>query len=579
MKILKLIYVCLLLLCCHACRNRPYPYTLQAADTLVYDHPDSACTLLDRMKDSILTEPQSTQMYYQLLCIKARDKAYVTHTSDSALLQVLHYYEDRNDKKHLPEAYYYAGRVYSDLKDAPQALNYYQKATELLEGGSDYRLMKVIYSQMGELFFYQDVYEEAMKAFKKAYLYNELLEDDRGMVINLCYIGNTFTALNNADSTLFYYQKAYELASEINNRAMMDRAQISLTSLYIQLKEYSSAKASLQMLDTSQLRNQISTCAVAAHLYFKIEEMDSAAYYYKELLKFNNIYAQQTAHRGLAEIAEKKSDSSSALEHLHLYNSWTDSIKKITNGENIRKLQSLYNYQLRERENAQLKADKEDLKQWMAYGGIILILLTFSSITYWMYAQSKRKQLKIQLEKLKQVKKEQYEKSNNFIEQNKRKINELENELLLSKQKNDAIYKLLLTQKEQLLRINSKVEIDQKEQALLEVAFRQSDIYNKFKSAVTSKEIVIESKDWEMLRVQIDHCYKDFTSRLYSIYPVSDIEMKICLLLKIKINVTGISMLTERSKSTIVSARKKLYEKTHGKPGKPEEWDFFIYAL
>ena len=27
----------------------------------------------------------------------------------------------------LPEAYYYAGRVYADLGNAPQALDYYQK--------------------------------------------------------------------------------------------------------------------------------------------------------------------------------------------------------------------------------------------------------------------------------------------------------------------------------------------------------------------------------------------------------------------------------------------------------------------
>ena len=84
----------LLLLCLYACNNKPYPHTMQVADKLVYSNPDSACLLLEQLRDSITTEPKATQIYYQLLNIKARDKAYITHTSDSLILEVLHYYED-----------------------------------------------------------------------------------------------------------------------------------------------------------------------------------------------------------------------------------------------------------------------------------------------------------------------------------------------------------------------------------------------------------------------------------------------------------------------------------------------------
>ena len=179
----------------YSCGNHPYPPILQRVDTLVYSDPDSTIILLEQLKGEITLEPETTQMYYQLLTIKAKDKAYITHTSDSLIRQVLHYYENTNDKKHLPEAYYYAGRVYSDLGDAPQALDYYQKAAERLEGSTDYQLLKVVYSQMGELFLFQDVYEEAMEAYRKAYQYAAMIKDNRGMIINLRNIGTTFTAL------------------------------------------------------------------------------------------------------------------------------------------------------------------------------------------------------------------------------------------------------------------------------------------------------------------------------------------------------------------------------------------------
>lgn len=111
-----------------SCDSKPYPQVLQLADSLANTCPDSAIVLLEQFKNSASQESKETQMYYQLLTIKARDKAYITHTSDSLILEVLHYYEKREDKKHLPEAYYYAGRIYRNLGDAPQALEYFFKA-------------------------------------------------------------------------------------------------------------------------------------------------------------------------------------------------------------------------------------------------------------------------------------------------------------------------------------------------------------------------------------------------------------------------------------------------------------------
>lgn len=171
------LHVAILLLCTCSCHNKPYPKSMQAADYIVNTVPDSAVVLLEQLKDSISSEPQSTQIYYYLLSTKAKDKAYIPHTSDSLILQVVHYYENKKDKKHLPEAYYYAGRICRDLGDAPQALDYFQKAIEVLEESNKYRLLSRIYSQMGTLYMYQDIYDEAMDSYKKAYQYDILTKD------------------------------------------------------------------------------------------------------------------------------------------------------------------------------------------------------------------------------------------------------------------------------------------------------------------------------------------------------------------------------------------------------------------
>lgn len=73
----------LLLLCLYACNNKPYPHTMQVADKLVYSNPDSACLLLEQLRDSITTEPKATQIYYQLLNIETKPILHIPLTASS----------------------------------------------------------------------------------------------------------------------------------------------------------------------------------------------------------------------------------------------------------------------------------------------------------------------------------------------------------------------------------------------------------------------------------------------------------------------------------------------------------------
>lgn len=192
------------------------------ADSLIGVKPDSAVALLDGMADEMASASRSVWMYYQLLCIKAKDKAYIRHTSDGLILQVLDYYVLKNDKRHLPEAYYYAGRVYRDLGDAPQALDCLEKATDALGTREEYPLRSRICSQIGTLFMQQDLYEEAAESFRKAYCYDILLKDTAGMVFDLRDVAGIWRYMEQPDSALHYYRKAYDLAFALQNRRLMD---------------------------------------------------------------------------------------------------------------------------------------------------------------------------------------------------------------------------------------------------------------------------------------------------------------------------------------------------------------------
>lgn len=116
---------------CH--RSVRYPAELYVADSLAMCNADRAVAYLDSLAPAMAQAPEPTLRYYQLLTIKARDKAFLPHPSDSLILAVLHYYEQGGDPRLLPEAYYYAGRVTRDLGDAPQAVDYFHAALDAIE--------------------------------------------------------------------------------------------------------------------------------------------------------------------------------------------------------------------------------------------------------------------------------------------------------------------------------------------------------------------------------------------------------------------------------------------------------------
>ncbi|WP_321331293.1 tetratricopeptide repeat protein [uncultured Bacteroides sp.] len=565
----------------YSCGHKPYPRAMQIADSIVVQYPDSAVSLLKQLKKNIIREPKSTQMYYYLLYTKAKDKAYIPHTSDSLMLTVLHYYQSKKDKKHLPEAYYYTGCIYRDLGDAPQALDYFGQAIEASKGSTDYKVISLIYSQIGTLYLYQDIYDLAMKAFKKAYYYNKLAKESIRIVYNLRDIGRTFTGFNNADSALYYYRNAYKQAVRVKDKHLMDVTQYGLAGLYVQLHDYKRAKQMLQSTSKKIERGYISgVYSISADLYYKLGNTDSASYFFNQLLNVGTIYAKQAAHWGLAQIAEEQFDSQTAIKQLREYSAYSDSIQKITATETIEKMHSLYNYQLREKENNKLRRENTSQALWIGCILFALALLSAFIISYIQYNKRKKSQWQTQLNKLEHIKEEQYKKSVQFIEENNKQIRRLEEALQQAKRESNTLKENLLNaQKDAIEQTNTQIVAKNKEEELAVISLKQSDIYILFHNAANEPALKITDDNWDVLQNAIDNTYNSFTQRLHALYPVSEIEKRICLLIKISIPIKDIPYLVSRSKQAVTSARKRLYEKIHGESCSPETFDSFIYEF
>lgn len=574
------IFILFFLLHTFACKQNPYPASFTTADSLTKTAPDSAIVLLHNIKDDLLTAPEATQMYYHLLCIKANDKAYIPHTSDSLIRSLVNYYEKISHNTHLPEAYYYAGRVYRDLGDAPQALAYFNKATEVIKGEERHPLRSYIYSQMGTLFLYQNMYDEALKIFKDAYQYDVLLKDSIGMVFDLKDIASIHQYKNQLDTSFCYYQDALNLANRIQHQRLMDIIRNQMARIHIQLKEYDLAKEALQpSLNNLHIPSKSSVFSIASKLHYLTGNLDSAAYYYNELLDCGTIYAKQFAHQGLAEIALTRERPQDALIHLKQWMMCNDSINEITATESVHKISALYNYQLREKENSDLKIkNKQNTLFIISTLSLILILIAFF-LAYLQYSRRKRMLLKFKLEKLNKIKEELHKKSTAFIDENNEKIKALENELQNISETNNSLKAQLQKQKEIILFTNKQVEIELDEREQAQTSLFNSDIYHLFKKQISSNNHKITEKEWSLLEKTINDTYLNFSEYLYKVHTLSKHELRICLLIKIRILPADMAKLTNHTKESISSTRRRLYEKVFQEKGKPRQWDEFILSL
>ena len=177
-----IVLFCISLIGLSGCVSKSYPEALRQAERCMEANPDSARLYLTTLDSVISAEPEETRMYYYLLKTKANDKMYVKHTSDSLMLQVVRFYEQRGDADKLMEAYYYLGSVYRDMNDAPRALKAFQQAAEAGKESSNYRVLGLINEQIGTLFAYQELYSESLNAITKAIQYYQINNDKDGII-------------------------------------------------------------------------------------------------------------------------------------------------------------------------------------------------------------------------------------------------------------------------------------------------------------------------------------------------------------------------------------------------------------
>ena len=395
MKHLITLTILILLTSLNACQRPNYPQTLRQAESMMNTRTDSALHLLQGMADSIAMLPEEAQMYYHLLTIQAKDKQYITHTSDSLINRIVSFYEDYGNKERLMLAYYYQGSVYRDMNDAPRALKAFQQAVDLNVPNLD--LLAKTYNQIGTLFMHQGLHDEVIRVNRKAMK----LYISQGKQNKISYflrdIARMYSAKKMADSALFYYKEACQTALVDGDSIRYYGILGELGGFYYKIEIMDTAK---QILLSTQkvnfIRNKTHIHTTLGHIYRTENRLDSADYYYQEAAQKGNIRHTYNNFRHLFTLERQKGNHAKAAEYIQKALTLKDSIDQMDKTEEIAKINALYNYQHFEAENARLKLSQEVHKNWILVLSII-ILLTISCLVCLNLNRQRKKERKLRM--------------------------------------------------------------------------------------------------------------------------------------------------------------------------------------
>ena len=553
-----------------------YPPTLVEAARLSEHEAGRALPLLEALADSLDRLDEEGRVYYDLLRLRVNDKLNVRATSDTLIRRITAFYEAYGDPDKLMLAYYYRGRVCADLNDALQAVEYYRKAIAASKETKQYLLLSNIYSQMGEILEYQNMYEEAIPVFQKSYEYTLLSGDSVTLSMPVRDIAGVYNEWGRNDSALIYFLRASEIAKNTNKEVYLG-IQEEIGSLYMDLKEYDKAFEYLNLsLKDSLDRYLTPTYYLLGKWYMLTGNLDSAFYYTKKSNTKEVFYKEIDVYRNLVEIEWARGNHQAAHKYWREYLKCNDSIQMADNSEEIYRMKSLYDYNLREKENQRLALANErkqaSIYRLFAITAILLLFLGGSFIHY----LNRRRAWRRQTRKLEAEKRRIYRESEERIKDNLQKIAELEAQSGEEMRAASAGEPDLVALNRDILSAeNRHIELSLERRRVLEEQLITSAIYAKFHDG----QEPIDESDWMALRQELDRVY-DLTNRLYALNPtLSEMEWRICCLIKIQMKVTDMAILLHRSKQAVSNARNRLYSKLSGRPGDPTKLDDLIRDL
>lgn len=502
--------------------------SLKEADKILFTDYQKGELLLDSIYQSKTNMSTADEKYYQLLKLKAADKAFrpIKHQK-SQIDSLVSYFQHAGDDNILAEAFFYAGRVYYETGDKPESLKFYQKASEKV-AKDNYALKGDIYCQMANVYKYTNLNKEALESLQLAYQADSLSQNSHNMLYDLRDMGEIHNDFKNTKLAEKYFSQGLNMAELLKDTFMIRSFHHELAVIYEERKEWEKAlfHVNQYVQHVDEFPDNSGMLLTALEVYKNLGNKELIEEFTKKIMVSKNIFVKQEVYENI--LLSKITNESPLKVELHTYIQYTDSVINANDAEAVKKVEELYNYEQKEKENHQLRS--ANFKKNLMIALIVIMCLLVCLFSYMRIKNMKQQQeiLKLKVDKY------------NSLKEKERTTEKIEKELNVIK---------------------------------------SSDIYNWIIQERDNYSFKLDVKQWDSLKKLINEVYPNFDSNLKSFLDVTPQEYRVCLLLKIGITPTNIAKFMCLTKEAITASRRRMYYKAFHKKGAPAEWDNIIASL
>lgn len=580
-----------------ACTSRQgeelLPELLQA-EALMYTHPDSAWTILNKMQ----RPSRSDKLQYATWCLlttQAQDKNYIDHTSDSLINVAYDYFMKQDDPHRKALVLNYEGRVNEDLQEAIEATQFYLQARDMASQTGDYKLRFLIESNMGILYLYRSLYPQAEQAIKDAYTYAVEAKDSTYISSALSLFGRLYSVTEKMEASVAVYKEAAQLAEQMGDDRSLSRAFGELAAVYREMSESDSSLKYLkraEFIDKKNAYEEISqTYLGVGDTYVNLGQYDSALFYINKSLETTNIYTKRAAYMILYQLHEKQKRYEKAIVCNNQYWNYTDSVELLKRSKDIAEIQMKYDHEKLKNRNNQLAIEKSNLIKITLLTVIVLLCV----ITYLVYKyqrklllreqdiQNKKEQLHLNIVELNE--------NQAIIEQNEELIRDLsiqvhenvglqedqQTEIEAISKENDKLkeqtiflqgkittYTCSLSEKDKIIDTYQVLSIEntrlqEREIYLCSKLLKYIDVLNLIK---TQPYYIDTKEQWGEIINAINIVYDNYVERLSANFPaLSESDFQYCCLIKLRLGNASMATLMSIDPSTATKRKQRLKER------------------
>ena len=572
------------------------------AESVMFDHPDSALHILEHMSMPSARWDKENHALWCLLTSQAQVKLIMKISSDSLVRIAYDYYKPTNNARRKAMSALYMGDINYDLGNIEEAMQYYLEGKTEVEKTEDYKTGYLIMSSLGKLYLYRRLADYALEACTKAYDYAVKDSSKRYQMTSLQYLARCYCISDKLPEAIDIYRKCSDLALEIgyrNNQYYYD-VQSEIALVYTNSLQY---EKSLEILKTFPKIYQ--HYSLIGTNYLMLSQFDSAYLYLNKALNTDNVYAKKAIYNSLYELADTPEYRKYLKSYCDSLLFYTDSVMSLDKGKEIIAYKEKYDHQKLITEQQRLKLEKADAQRMMFIITICLIV-AIAVVAYLYQKRLVRKETTIrkQSEQLQDYMLQLHEYETQLM-QNNRYMEELKEQLSSHDNDSDERHE----QQEQMERLeaeNSRLQttIQDLQKRIGEYSSRLSEARkdveqlrslseeslklkererrltdyvvdnHRLVAELRTRSRVLSESEWQELTQLCESTWGDFIHRLLAFCPqLTEQELRLCLLIRLRFGNAQLAAIFAVSPASI--SQKKFRLKKHlsesGQGSFPEE--------